>query len=363
VTKSPISLSIILCLLLSSQMYAEDIKQIEQLIDDGWWEDAYAELAIVLKSNPDDAAANFLMGKTCFLLQEWENAEDYLDKAIKLNYANSKYHYWLGNIKGIRAQNGGVLKMPGRAKACKNEYERAMELDPHYIAARFGIMQYYMQAPGFLGGNKDEARRQADSIAYYDTLKGYQARAVIFEHIDQNYAKAEMELTDAIALDTTNLTPYFWYGHFLARHDRLDEAESLAYKGLVIDSTEKNIYYSLADIYIKKEQYDEAIAIYEQIIMLDSTDMLAVYQIGKTLILAESDLNRAEALLLKYLDSKLKGYWPDKPTAYWRLAMVYDKQGKYDLAKTALEKGLALKPRDTEEEMKELLKEVKKKLK
>jgi tetratricopeptide (TPR) repeat protein len=147
----------------------------------------------------------------------------------------------------------------------------------------------------------------------------------------------------------------------------LDEAESLAYKGLAIDSTEKNVYYSLADIYIEKKRYDEAIARYEQVIMLDSTDVLTSYLIGKTLILADSDLNRAETLFLKYLDSKLKGYWPDKMEAYWRLAMVYDKQGKYEQAKTALEKGLALKPKDIEEdiekEMKDLLREVKKKLK
>ena len=358
-----IVLDFILCLLLSSLSHAGDIKQIEQLIDDGWWDDAYAELTIELKTNPDDAAVNFLMGKTCFMLQDWENAEDYFERSVELDDTNSQYHYWLGNSKGARAQHGGILKAPGRAKACKREYERAIELDPHNINARFGLVQYLMQAPGFAGGNKDKARIQADSVAYYDTLVGFRAKASIYEVLDEDLTEAEKEFTDAIAFDTTNMTPYFWYGYFLARHDRLDEAESLAYRGLAIDSTEKDIYYSLADIFITKERYENAIAIYEQVIMLDSTEMLAVYQIGKTLELADSDLNRAEALFLKYLDSKLKGYWPDKPAAYLHLAIIYDKQGKYDQAKAALEKGLALKPRDTEEEMKELLKEVKKKLK
>jgi tetratricopeptide (TPR) repeat protein len=363
VTKNLFALSFILYLLLSSFSHAGDFTQIEQLIDDGWWDDAHAELTIELKAKPDDAALNFLMGKTCFLLQDWENAEDYFERAVELEDTNSQYHYWLGNAKGARAQHGGILKAPGRAKACKRGYERAIELDPHNVSARFGLLQYLMQAPGFVGGNKDKARIQADSIAYYDTLVGFQAKASIYEVLDEDLTGAEKEFTDAIALDSTNLTPYFWYGYFLARHDRLNEAESLAYRGLAIDSTRKEIYYSLADIFIKKERYDDAIAIYERINMLDSTDMLAAYQIGKALQLADSDLNRAETLFLKYLDSKLKGYWPDKAAAHWNLAMVYDKQGKYDQAKTALEKGLALKPKNNEDEMKELLKQVKKKLK
>jgi tetratricopeptide (TPR) repeat protein len=353
----------IMLLFLSSSLMAEDINQIEKLIDEGWWADAHSGLMEYLNANPDDPKANFFMGKTCFLIEDWESAEDYLDKAIKLDDSNSRYHYWLGNTKGMRAQQGGVLKAPGRAKACKREYERALELKPENIDARFGLMQYYMQAPGLFGGDKDEARLQADTIAYYDTLKGYLARATIFEHIDEDYPKTEKEYTEAIARDTLNLAPYFWYGRFLAGRDRYDEAESLAYRGLAIDSSEVNIYYSLADIYVHQERYGEALRCYEQILTLDSTDLLAVYQTAKTLLMAETDLNRGEAFFKKYLNSKLKGYWPDKAGAHWRLAMVYNKQGRYEQARDELETGLALKPKNTENEMKELLKQVKKKLK
>jgi len=64
----------ILLLFLFSSLLAEDINQIEKLIDEGWWDDAQGALEEYLKASPSDPMANFLMGKTCFMLEDWEGA-------------------------------------------------------------------------------------------------------------------------------------------------------------------------------------------------------------------------------------------------------------------------------------------------
>jgi len=355
------------CLALIMQSNAQSTEEIKKLIDDGWWDDAVALGQAQIKQYPDNPDINFLLGKASFLTGDYDNAEDYLEKAIKLDENGSdqsdesQYHYWLANTKGIKAQKGGILKMPGRAKACKNNYEKAIELQPENLEARFGLLQYHLQAPGFVGGDKDKARAQADTIGYFDKVQGLKAQSMIAEFVDEDYPKAEDYLRQAMATDTTNLDSYYWLGHFLARRGRMEEAESLSFKAQAIDSTDFNIYYSRASIYERQQRYDKALAEYETIQRKDSTDLLADYQIAKTLILADKELGRAESLLTKYIQAKHKGYWPDAPAARWRLAMAYDKQGRTTEAIDELEKGLESKPRYSEKEMKEFLKELKKK--
>lgn len=355
------------CLSLAMLCHGQQVEEIKKLIDDGWWADAVALAQAKIKQYPDNSEINFLLGKACFLTGDYDDAEDYLDEAIKLGEngsdrsALSQYHYWLANTKGIKAQKGGILKAPGRAKACKSNYEKAIALEPENLEARFGLLQYHMQAPGFVGGDRDKARAQADTIGYFDKIQGLKAQSMVAEFIDEEYPKAEDYLKQAMAMDTTNLDSYYWLGHFLARRERLDEAESLSFKAQAVDSTDLNIYYSRASIYERQQRYDKALTEYETIQRKDSTDLLASYQIAKTLILADKELGRAESLLTKYIGARHKGYWPDEAAARWRLAMVYDRQGRTTEAIQELEQGLTLKPRRSEKEMKEMLKDLKKK--
>lgn len=356
-----IAAAALLCLLSTIPSQAQSLDEIKKLIDDGWWDDALIAARAQIARHPDDPESNFLLGKACFLTDDFDGAEEYLERAIGLDGGQSEYHYWLGNVKGAKAQTGGVLKMPGRAKACKSQFEKAIALDPGNLDARFNLIQYHMQAPGIIGGDKARARAQADTIGFFDKTKGLRAQSLLAEFIDKDYIKAEDYLRQAIALDTVELDSYFRLGYFLARRDRLNEAESLSFKAQAIDSTNLNIYYSRASIYETQKRYDQAIAQYEIIQQKDSTDLLVEYQIAKMLILADKDPVRAESLLMRYIEARHKGYWPDTAAARWRLAMAYDKQGKTGLAIAELEKGLEQKPRHTEKEMKELLKELKKK--
>ena len=346
---------------------SEKLIEINKLIEDGWWEDAEALLKPLYDSDPQNPEMLFITGKLQFLNQDYDAAEKLLEKAIELDGNVSDYYLWLGHTKGLKAQTGGILKAPGRAKACKNNYARAIELDSNSIEARYSALQFHMKAPGFVGGDKKIAYAQTGIMAALDSIRGYEARAMLYENVEKDFPKAENELKAAIkalANDTTgNLQPYFWYGYFLNRHDRNAEAESVAFAAMAIDSTNIGVYESLGNLYMQQERYDEAIAQYEKAVAIDSTYSMGLYQIGKLLVLADKDLVRAESMFHKYLRARSRGWWPDKPAARWRLAQIYDKQGKYDLARAELEKAQAEGPKHTKKEIEKLLKEVKKKIK
>ncbi len=357
----------VVLMIFSTIAIATEKQDIQTLFDDGWWDDALARLETLIESSPDDPEVNFLLGKIYFLNQDYDEAEKHLEHAIKLDDSVSEYHLWLGHTKGLKAQNGSFFKAPGRAKACKREYAKAVELDTSNIEARHALIQFHMKAPGFIGGDKKIAYEQADRIARLDSVRGYQAHSMLLESIENDLEKAESLLKQAIESvkgDTAmNLDPYFWYGYFLSRHERQAEAESLCFVGMDIDSTNIRIYISLAELYEQQQRYPEAIAQLDRAIAMDSTNLLPQYNKGKLLIISDTDLDLAERIFINYLNSKRKGWWPPYYGAHWRLAEVYDKQGQYDLAVAELEKGLNydIKNDDINDEMKKLLKEIKKK--
>ena len=109
-------------------------------------------------------------------------------------------------------------------------------------------------------------------------------------------------------------------------------------------------------LYQRQQAYEKAAAAFEKVLAVDSADVTALYQIGRTLVLSESDLQRAEECFKRYLaESRYKGWWPDRAAAHWRLSMVYDLKGRTDMAIAELEKALELDPK--KEEWKDQLKQ------
>lgn len=69
--------------------------------------------------------------------------------------------YALGRVYGQQAMSASVFKMPGLAAKTKEQFARAVELDPQLYEARSGLAQYYLMAPGFAGGSVAKARELA----------------------------------------------------------------------------------------------------------------------------------------------------------------------------------------------------------
>lgn len=347
-----------------SSAFAEsgDYSEVRELMDEGWWDDALEILEKRIRAAPDDPELNFLLGKLYHYKQDYDKADDYFKNAIKLDDSKGDYHLWLGHTRGMKAQTGSPLKAIFRAKGCRKCYETALEKDPENIDAHFSIFQYYLQAPGIAGGDKDRARREAEIIAGLDTLRGYLARSMVNEFIEKDQEKAEEELTRAIEFDSTRSDAYYCLSAYYIRQGRDDLAESTYTRYLRIDSKNADAYQNIGFFLQQRKRYDEAAAAFQRSLELDSTDIHNIYQIGKTFVLSENNLESAEGCFKRYLAApRLKGYWPSRAAAHWRLAMVYDLQGKYNPAISELEKALAL---DSEyEEAKELLKQIRKKQK
>src|SRR5256885_506169 len=107
----------------------------------------------------------FSAGRTAVLAGDYDNAIRQLEHAVDLDDSNADYHYWLGRAVYESAPRANKLRVPGMARRVRNEWERAVALDPNQIDARAGLAEWYAMAPRVMGGNKTRARDQASEGA------------------------------------------------------------------------------------------------------------------------------------------------------------------------------------------------------
>src|ERR1700716_2797141 len=116
----------------------------------------------VAHSSGDGEAYNLLC-RAYFMLDEWDRGISDCERAVKLEPGNSSYHLWLGRVYGEKADRTSFFRRAGMAKKVRMEFERAVELSPASWEARTDLAEFYLEAPGVVGGGKDKARAQAQA--------------------------------------------------------------------------------------------------------------------------------------------------------------------------------------------------------
>ena len=81
-----------------------------------------------------------------------DGAIEILEKAVAQSPTSAEAHFYLGSAYGNRVQAGGMFTAAKYASKIKDEFAKAVALNPRYVEARFGLVQVYAGAPGFMGG-------------------------------------------------------------------------------------------------------------------------------------------------------------------------------------------------------------------
>lgn len=171
-----------------------------------------------------DAEAARLTGQSYYLLGDYKRATDVLEHAATLDPHSSNVQLWLGRTYGRRAEISFPLTAVGLANKTRAAFEKAVALDPQNREAVDDLFEYYLEAPGFLGGGLDKAARLAQTIALHDAAEGYWAQARVSEQRKQ-YGAAEMQLRHAVALAPRQAGRVLDLAKFLARQGRFEESD------------------------------------------------------------------------------------------------------------------------------------------
>ncbi|HEX4605212.1 MAG TPA: tetratricopeptide repeat protein [Candidatus Angelobacter sp.] len=194
------------------------------LLKAGKADEALHTLNAAIAHDPRDARAYHLLARVYFRMEQWDNAVRMAEKAVALDPQNSLYHLWLGRAMGRKAEDANPFTAFGLARKVRGEFERAVALDPDNLPARADLSEFYLEAPGFLGGDKNKAKQQADYVAKHDPALGFYITARVEEK--QGGGRAEEEYKKAVAASSNPARYWVELAHYYRRNGRMQDMET-----------------------------------------------------------------------------------------------------------------------------------------
>jgi tetratricopeptide (TPR) repeat protein len=218
----------------------------------------YGQSLKLLDLNSDDPAVNNLIGRDYFMLGDFKKATQYFQESVKADPASSDNALWLGRAWGRRAETSNPFVAPGYASKARQWLEKAVELNEKNSDAMSDLFDYYLDAPGFLGGGYEKAQALARKIADVDPAEGYFARAKLAEKRNE-YETAEAQLRHAIQIAPHEVGHVLDLARFLANQGRQQESDAMFAKAETVAPETPRVWYARADTLIKqKRNLDEA---------------------------------------------------------------------------------------------------------
>lgn len=186
----------------------------------------------------------------------------------------------------------------------RNYFEEALNKDPLYAPAHAGLADYYSVLPFYTNARPDDVFPKAkESVAKAlqidnSLAEAHGTRAYILTYYDWNWAEAELEFQQALALNPNDATLRHRYSRYLSSLGRVDEALAEIERARLLDPNDLVIKANVGVIYYFARQYDRAI---------------------------------------DELKKVLRDH-PDFGTAHWGLGLAYEQKKLYDEASVELQK-------------------------
>jgi tetratricopeptide (TPR) repeat protein len=263
--------------------------------------------AISVLSNRGDPESFNLLSRAYYAMERWDDAVKWGERATAVRPQDAGYHLWLARAYGRKAGDANPLAAAGVARKAKNEFERAVQLDPTNVEARSDLSRYYTEAPAIMGGGLDKAREQAAEVSKYDAAEAHAMLAQVAAK-EKRYDEAETQFRSAIKAAQNPAQYWVQLADFYRLRGRFDDVQKTVVTATAQPGSSADVYFDAAN----------------------------------ELYLSGRDFPQAVLYLQKYLDSG--GLMEDAPAfqAHYLLGQVYEKMGRGSAAMSEYEASLAL---------------------
>lgn len=194
------------------------------LLAAGRADEAITSLRSKITTSPNDAEAYNLLCRAYFSMGDWDQGISACEKAVALAPSNSRYHMWLGRVYGEKADAANFLSAASLAGKVRNEFEAAVRLDPNNVDARSDLGEFYLEAPGIVGGGRDKAEAQIQALAALDPAKADYLKGRLAEK-KKDLGAAEREYRAAIEASHGSALTWFNLALFFRHQQRWDDME------------------------------------------------------------------------------------------------------------------------------------------
>jgi len=199
--KQILSYLLLFPLLLWSQ---SDYSKAEKLFEAGKYDQARPVFESFIKENPSHLKTIEYLGDIAGHDKAWDKAIGYYQKLKQLKPSEANYYYKYGGALGMKAKESNKFKALGMIGEVKESFEKAIELNPKHIEARWALVYLYIHLPGIVGGSETKAIRYSNELYKLSPVDGYLSRGQIEEYFER-YTRAEQQYKKAIAAGSTKV--------------------------------------------------------------------------------------------------------------------------------------------------------------
>lgn len=210
-------------------------------------------LKVLAAISQKDGAVYALMGRNYYMQGDYKKATVVLEKAVAVQPDSAEFYLWLGRAYGRRAETSSFITAPGYASKTRQCFEKSVSLNPHNLEAQSDLFEYYLEAPGFLGGGLNKAAATAEQISRINPAEGSWAMAKLAEQ-RKEVGLAEQYLRRAVELAPQQVGRLLDLARFLASHGRFQEADQSLARAQQIAPNSPRVLYVRAEIYIKAKR-------------------------------------------------------------------------------------------------------------
>jgi tetratricopeptide (TPR) repeat protein len=277
--------------------------------DAGHYTEAHTLLDKEASGGSNESDVYYWLARCDLELRNFDDMIAHAERAVELSPDNSDYHLLLGRAYGRKAEHhANWFSGISLAKKIRNEFERAVELNPRNIKAQRDLANFYARAPGLGGGGDDKAQRKLGEIQALDSVQGHLARMDYFVDKKQwDQAGAECRFVESA--NSRSPEPY----------DEIAE------------------YYESRDDGVSLERVLELAA------RNGANDSRFDYYRGAAAAISGENISSGEAALKRYLkDVPPRSGLPSHSNAHVWLGKIYEKQRQHDAAASEYREALKL---------------------
>lgn len=256
------------------------------------------------------ARALFEQGRASMQARKFEDAAASFERAIDLDRNRSEYHLWLGHAYTRQLATANFIRKGIIGRRIGPQYDKAVELDSSSIQAAEARVDFYLEAPGMVGGGVDKAKAEAARLTRINAYYGGFARGKIDEK-EKALDRAEVEYRSLMRAYADSARPVM----------------------------------SLVTLLQSRERFADAFEAIDARLARFPNDTVMNYQLGRAAAISGKELTRGEAALRKFLALLGVSDPQSRASAYYRLGMIREKQGDVPNARAQYDSAIALNPR------------------
>jgi len=206
-----------------------NFEKAEKLFQSKKYNEAQLLFEGILKNNPLDLKTLEYLGEIAAHQKSWVKGAEYFKKLKELKPTVADYFFKYGGCLAMHAVEVNKIKAFSMVGDMKEAFEKAIELNPKHVQARWALIEIYLQLPGILGGSESKAISYSNELAQFSPIDGYLSKGRIDEYF-KRYDAAEKNYKKAHEIGNSKVTFQKLYNLYLNKLKDPKKAQELKRK-------------------------------------------------------------------------------------------------------------------------------------